>query len=101
MTFRLRILLWMRTVLASQLVRHLFACDIYKLETDNTLGITRTKLRLIRCRARMGMNRRDRLRDALADQNLVDARDPPPWDPQAVQQVQQQQLQQEAAASQP
>ncbi|KAG1850962.1 kinase-like domain-containing protein [Suillus tomentosus] len=63
--------------------------------------ITRTKLRLIRCRARMGMNRRDRLRDALADHNLVDARDPPPWDPQAVQQVQQQQLQQEAAASQP
>jgi serine/threonine-protein kinase ULK/ATG1 len=63
--------------------------------------ITRTKLRLIRCRARMGMNHRDRLRDALADQNLVDARYPPPWDPQAVQQVQQQQLQQEAAVSQP
>lgn len=62
--------------------------------------ITRTKLRLIRCRARMGMNDRDRLRDALADQNLVDARYPPPWDPQAVQQVQQQQLQQEAAVSQ-
>ncbi|KAG1737803.1 kinase-like protein [Suillus lakei] len=59
--------------------------------------ITRTKLRLIRCRARMGMNDRDRLRDALADQNLVDARYPPPWDPQAVQQVQQEQLQQEAA----
>lgn len=63
--------------------------------------ITRTKLRLIRCRARMGMNHRDRLRDALADQNLVDARYPPPWDPQAVQQVQQQQLQQEAAVSGP
>lgn len=61
--------------------------------------ITRTKLRLIRCRARMGMNNRDRLRDALADQNLVDARYPPPWDPQAVQQVQEQQLQQEAAMS--
>jgi serine/threonine-protein kinase ULK/ATG1 len=40
------------------------------------------------------------MRDALADQNLVDARYPPPWDPQAVQQVQQQQLQQEAAVSQ-
>lgn len=63
--------------------------------------ITRTKLRLIRCRARMSMNDRDRLRDALADQNLVDARYPPPWDPQAVQQVQQQQLQQEAVVSQP
>ncbi|KAG1740534.1 kinase-like protein [Suillus paluster] len=61
--------------------------------------ITRTKLRLIRCRARMGMNDKDRLRDALADQNLVDARYPPPWDPQAVQQVQQQQLQQDAAVS--
>ncbi|KAG2159513.1 kinase-like protein [Suillus bovinus] len=60
--------------------------------------ITRTKLRLIRCRARMGMNDRDRLRDALADQNLVDARYPPPWDPQAVQQLQQQQLQQAAAS---
>lgn len=61
--------------------------------------IKRTKLRLIRCRTRMGMNDKDRLRDALADQNLVDARYPPPWDPQAVQQVQQQQLQQDAAVS--
>ncbi|OAX32115.1 Pkinase-domain-containing protein [Rhizopogon vinicolor AM-OR11-026] len=61
--------------------------------------ITRTKLRLVRCRARMRMSDKERLRDALADQNLVDARYPPPWDLKAVQQVQQQQLQQEAAAS--
>ncbi|KAG1778829.1 kinase-like protein [Suillus placidus] len=80
-----------------------FQTEIPFMEEDRATiatWITRTKLRLIRCRARMGMNDRDRLRDALADQNLVDARYPPPWDPQAVQQVQQQQLQQEAAVSQ-
>jgi len=55
------------------------------------IGITRTKLRLVRCRARMGMNDRDRMKDALADQNLVDARYPPPWDPQALEKLQQQQ----------
>jgi len=44
----------------------------------------------------MGMSDKERLRDALADQNLVDARYPPPWDLKAVQQVQRQQ---EAAAS--
>jgi len=44
-------------------------------------GIKRTKLRLIRCQARMAMNDRDRLNDARADQNLVDvARIPAPWD---------------------
>ncbi|KAI0733248.1 kinase-like protein [Fomitopsis betulina] len=43
--------------------------------------IKRTKLRLVRCRVRMGMNDRDRLRDANADVNLSDVpRDPPPWD---------------------
>jgi len=43
--------------------------------------IKRTKLRLVRCRARMSMNDRDRLNDARADQNLADvARIPAPWD---------------------
>ncbi|KAF8893084.1 other/ULK/ULK protein kinase [Infundibulicybe gibba] len=43
--------------------------------------IKRTKLRLVRCRARMAMNDRDRLNDARADQNLADvARIPAPWD---------------------
>ncbi|KAG6915940.1 hypothetical protein DXG01_009206 [Tephrocybe rancida] len=43
--------------------------------------IKRTKLRLVRCRARMTMNDRDRLNDARADQNLADvARIPAPWD---------------------
>jgi len=46
--------------------------------------ITRTKLRLVRCRARMNMTDKERMRDALADQNLVDARYPPPWDLQAI-----------------
>lgn len=46
-----------------------------------SLGIKRTKLRLLRCRARMEMNDRDRVKDARADQNLVDvARIPAPWD---------------------
>ena len=46
------------------------------------LGIKRTKLRLVRCRVRMGMNDRDRLRDARADKNLDDIeRIPPPWEP--------------------
>lgn len=49
-------------------------------------GIKRTKLRLIRCKARMGMNDRDRLRDARADKNLDDVdRIPPPWEPQVAQ----------------
>ena len=44
-------------------------------------GIKRTKLRLVRCRVRMGMNERDRLRDANADVNLSDVpREPPPWE---------------------
>ncbi|KAJ3573102.1 hypothetical protein NP233_g2644 [Leucocoprinus birnbaumii] len=43
--------------------------------------IKRTKLRLVRCRARMAMNDRDRLNDARADLNLADvARIPAPWD---------------------
>ncbi|CAA7263301.1 unnamed protein product [Cyclocybe aegerita] len=43
--------------------------------------IKRTKLRLVRCRARMNMNHRDRVNDARADQNLADvARIPAPWD---------------------
>ncbi|KAI0043068.1 Pkinase-domain-containing protein [Auriscalpium vulgare] len=42
--------------------------------------IKRTKLRLVRCRARMSMNQRDRLRDARADQNLHDVTVLAPWD---------------------
>ncbi|KZP16179.1 hypothetical protein FIBSPDRAFT_749196 [Athelia psychrophila] len=56
------------------------------LEEDQTTiatWIKRTKLRLVRCRARMSMNDRDRLDDARADQNLADfVRYPAPWDPQ-------------------
>ncbi|KZP16982.1 other/ULK/ULK protein kinase [Athelia psychrophila] len=56
------------------------------LEEDRTTiatWIKRTKLRLVRCRARMSMNDRDRLDDARADQNLADVvRYPAPWDPQ-------------------
>ncbi|EDR04199.1 uncharacterized protein LACBIDRAFT_304881 [Laccaria bicolor S238N-H82] len=49
-------------------------------ETIST-WIKRTKLRLLRCRARMGMNDHDRLNDARADQNLADvARIPAPWE---------------------
>ncbi|KAG6875795.1 hypothetical protein C0992_002293 [Termitomyces sp. T32_za158] len=48
--------------------------------------IKRTKLRLVRCRARMNMNDRDRINDARADQNLADvARIPAPWDAKPVQ----------------
>ncbi|KAJ7201129.1 other/ULK/ULK protein kinase [Mycena pura] len=43
--------------------------------------IKRTKLRLLRCRARMTMSDKDRVNDARADHNLVDvARIPAPWD---------------------
>ncbi|CCL99070.1 uncharacterized protein FIBRA_01082 [Fibroporia radiculosa] len=43
--------------------------------------IKRTKLRLVRCRVRMGMNDRDRIKDARLDKNLDDVqRDPPPWE---------------------
>ena len=49
-------------------------------------GIKRTKLRLVRCRVRMNMNDRDRLRDARADKNLDDVdRIPPPWEPHSTQ----------------
>lgn len=54
---------------------------------DNTcaVGIKRTKLRLIRCRARKNMNNRDRLKDARADKNLDDVpRIPAPWDTEAL-----------------
>jgi len=51
------------------------------------LGIKRTKLRLVRCRARMEMPTRERLRDARADKNLDDvARIPAPWDAEALEQ---------------
>ncbi|KAJ4490043.1 other/ULK/ULK protein kinase [Lentinula aciculospora] len=54
------------------------------MEEDRTTiatWIKRTKLRLFRCRDRMAMNDRDRLKDARADQNLADvARIPAPWD---------------------
>ncbi|KAH9947772.1 kinase-like protein [Amylocystis lapponica] len=52
-------------------------------EDRNTISmwIKRTKLRLVRCRVRMGMNDRDRLKDARLDKNLDDVqRDPPPWE---------------------
>jgi serine/threonine-protein kinase ULK/ATG1 len=50
------------------------------MHTGNS-GIKRTKLRLVRCRARMAMNDQDRLNDARADDNLADAvRVPAPWD---------------------
>lgn len=50
-------------------------------------GIKRTKLRLVRCRARMDMPTRERLRDARADKNLDDvARIPAPWDAEALEQ---------------
>ncbi|KAL1726290.1 hypothetical protein EV714DRAFT_255023 [Schizophyllum commune] len=43
--------------------------------------IKRTKLRLLRCRARMAMDHRERLIDVRADENLADvARIPAPWD---------------------
>ncbi|KZT08148.1 Pkinase-domain-containing protein [Laetiporus sulphureus 93-53] len=49
-------------------------------ETIST-WIKRTKLRLVRCRVRMGMNDRERLKDARLDKNLDDVpRDPPPWE---------------------
>ncbi|KAI0265342.1 kinase-like protein [Gloeopeniophorella convolvens] len=49
--------------------------------------IKRTKLRLVRCRARMEMPTRERLRDARADKNLDDvARIPAPWDAAALEQ---------------
>ena len=51
------------------------------------IGIKRTKLRLVRCRARMEMPTRERLRDARADKNLDDvARIPAPWDAEALEQ---------------
>ncbi|KAI0301420.1 other/ULK/ULK protein kinase [Russula brevipes] len=47
--------------------------------------IKRTKLRLVRCRARMDMPIRERLRDARADKNLDDVpRIPAPWDAEAL-----------------
>ncbi|RDX52555.1 kinase-like protein [Lentinus brumalis] len=43
--------------------------------------IKRTKLRLVRCRARMNMTDRERVKDARLDNNLVDVpRIPAPWD---------------------
>ncbi|KAF9042747.1 kinase-like protein [Hymenopellis radicata] len=48
-------------------------CDIF--------FFSRTKLRLVRCRARMNMTERERLNDVKADVNLVDvARIPAPWE---------------------
>jgi serine/threonine-protein kinase ULK/ATG1 len=47
--------------------------------------ITRTKLRLHRCRLRMKMDDLARVRDARADHNLDDVqRFPPPWELAAV-----------------
>ena len=48
---------------------------------DSHVGIKRTKLRLVRCRARMTMTDRQRMEDARLDKNLDDiARFPAPWD---------------------
>ncbi|CAL1709962.1 unnamed protein product [Somion occarium] len=69
----------------------LYALQDDLLQTDNpfmeedrvtiSTWVKRTKLRLVRCRVRMGMNDRDRLRDARLDKNLDDVpRDPPPWE---------------------
>ncbi|KAI0372436.1 Pkinase-domain-containing protein [Pilatotrama ljubarskyi] len=52
-------------------------------EDRNTIStwIKRTKLRLVRCRVRMGMTDRERVKDARLDHNLVDVpRIPAPWD---------------------
>jgi serine/threonine-protein kinase ULK/ATG1 len=55
---------------------------------DGDTGIKRTKLRLVRCRARMGMDKRERMRDVRADRNLDDvARTPAPWDAEAMKQL--------------
>jgi serine/threonine-protein kinase ULK2 len=49
--------------------------------TDSVAEVTRTKLRLHRCRLRMKMDDISRVRDARADHNLDDVqRFPPPWD---------------------
>ncbi|KAI0634197.1 Pkinase-domain-containing protein [Trametes polyzona] len=58
--------------------------DPFLEEDRNTIStwIKRTKLRLVRCRVRMGMTDRERLKDARKDHNLVDVpRIPAPWDP--------------------
>jgi hypothetical protein len=61
--------------------RSLSSCSDQTLTPPCKTGIKRTKLRLVRCRARMAMNDRDRLNDARADSNLADvARIPAPWD---------------------
>ncbi|KAF6745988.1 other/ULK/ULK protein kinase [Ephemerocybe angulata] len=55
----------------------------YMEEDRVTIGtwIKKTKLRLLRCRARMAMNDRDRMNDVRADSNLSDInRVPQPWD---------------------
>ena len=53
---------------------------------DARTGIKRTKLRLVRCRVRMNMTDRERMRDARADKNLDDVpRIPAPWDAEAMQ----------------
>ncbi|KAI0356963.1 Pkinase-domain-containing protein [Trametes cingulata] len=52
-------------------------------EDRNTIStwIKRTKLRLVRCRVRMGMADKERVKDARLDHNLVDVpRIPAPWD---------------------
>ena len=70
----------------SQLVCSVFSFIVFKFNASDSVGIKRTKLRLLRCRVRMGMNDRDRLRDARADKNLDDVdRIPPPWEPQVAQ----------------
>jgi len=70
-----------------QLVRTFFNNVIIVWLKAGRIGIKRTKLRLVRCRARMEMPTRERLRDARADKNLDDvARIPAPWDAEALEQ---------------
>ncbi|KAI0342521.1 Pkinase-domain-containing protein [Trametopsis cervina] len=69
----------------------LYALQDDLLQTDNPFmeedrttiatWIKRTKLRLVRCRVRMGMTDRERLKDARLDKNLDDVQhDPAPWE---------------------
>ncbi|TFK28311.1 other/ULK/ULK protein kinase [Coprinopsis marcescibilis] len=74
--------LWCLYALQDDLLQ---AGNPFMAEDKETIGtwIKRTKLRLVRCRARMGMTDRERLLDARADLNLNDNRVPAPWDIQS------------------
>ena len=85
--YRRAIRSWRRTARQSPLVRTFSRLVAMIWLRQGTVGIKRTKLRLVRCRARMEMPTRERLRDARADKNLDDvARIPAPWDAEALEQ---------------